>query len=106
MENIETNVLEFFKKHLKNIEFYDSDTIINFPDLLVDDAEIILEEFMKKFNIKESHIDLDKYFNPLKNPLIRLFDLLKSNKRIQKKPIIRISHLIEVAKNKEWFEPS
>ena len=105
MENIEKNVFAFFKQHLRNVKHFDKKTIINSPDLLVDDGGIILEEFVELFNVENCSLDLDKYFNPLKNPFITLIDYFKNRKRVQKRPIITIGHMIEVAEKGEWFDP-
>jgi hypothetical protein len=102
---INENVLSFFRKKIskKVKESY----IINSPNFLADEATILFEDFFVKFDIKQGYLEIDNYFNPLPSPLGCLLSWLTFSfpKRNQKYPIITVSHMIEVAKRKEWFDP-
>jgi hypothetical protein len=105
MKNIEKDVCDFFKIHIVGLELIDEKTIVNFPDMLVDDGELILEAFNAEFNIINCDLNFDKYFNPVKSPFFILYDFFKSTKRLQKIPEITVGHMINVAKRKKWFDP-
>ncbi|MCL1655939.1 DUF1493 family protein [Elizabethkingia miricola] len=97
---IESRVLNFFKKNIS--KKVDKDYIINNPNYLGDEANILLEDFIKEFNISSGYLEVDKYFNKLPN----FWEIITfSRDKKQKYPIIKISHMIEVAKRKEWFDP-
>lgn len=103
--DVNNEVLMFFRKKIsKNI---DENYIINNPNFLGDEATILFEDFFVKFNIKNGYLEIDDYFNPLPLPFGCLFNWYKfsSTKRKQKYPLIKVSHMIEVAKRKEWFVP-
>ncbi len=103
MDIIETEVLLFFKKALnKKIQ---TSSYLNDYCKNEDDAFYLIYEFFDKFNIEKGNLNLDKYFNYKRTLYDKLFFKNVSNK-ITNKPKITISHMIEVAKRKEWFEPS
>ena len=106
-KNIENEVYDFFINHFKNISNLKQNTIINPPNLLMDDGIIILDDFFKKFNIQKGYLDLNKYFNPVLNPIQLFWNFIQLKKVSEKakKPIITIEHMIEVAKKGEWFDP-
>lgn len=109
MEDLEERVMNFFRIHDGlHIKVKDKNSIINPPNLFNDDAEIVLEEFFREFEIKgDEYLDLDKYFYNFLDYFLsywRNLLSLKRKKREAKTPIT-IAHMIEVAKRKEWFEP-
>lgn len=103
--NINENVLSFFRNKIS--KEIDENYIINNPNYLGDEATFLLEDFFKKFDIQSGYLEVDKYFNPLPSPMGCLWSWITFTfpKNKQKYPVITISHMIEVAKRKEWFEP-
>lgn len=106
-------VISFFKKNL-SLKQMNENIIINTADFTSEDALFILEDFMKEFSVNKGYLDIDKYFQPtypygigvyaLIKVFLSIFGLVKKP-IIEAKPPITISHMIEVAKRKEWFEP-
>ncbi|CAA7386971.1 DUF1493 family protein [Chryseobacterium fistulae] len=98
--NIRDEVLLFFRKNIsKNV---DENYIINNPNYLGDETNLLLEDFIKKFDIQSGYLEVDKYFNKLPS----FWEIITfSRDKKQKYPIITVSHMIEVAKRKEWFDP-
>lgn len=103
--DIDKSVLSFFRKKIS--KKIDESYIINNPDYLADEATILFEDFFVKFDIKQGCLEIDNYFNPLPSPFGCLLSWITFSfpKRKQKHPIITVSHMIEVAKRKEWFNP-
>jgi hypothetical protein len=103
--DINEEVLIFFRKELS--KKIDKNYVINNPNYLGDEANFLLEDFFKKFDIQSGYLEVDKYFNPLPSPMGCLWSWIIFNfpKSEQKYPIITIAHMIEVAKRKEWFDP-
>ena len=106
--NINQKVIFFFKNKL-SFKKIDENTIINTVDFTSEDALFILEDFMKTFEIKRGFLDVDLYFQPtyidgsLWKTFLSNIGFIKVDYKIL--PPITISHMIEVAKRKEWFEP-
>ena len=103
--SIEDKVLFFFKKNIsKKVQ---KGYIINNHEYLDDEAFFLMNDFFKEFDINSGYLDIEKYFNPTPSPLGCLFSwlLLSPPKYKQKHPVIKVSHMIEVAKRKEWFDP-
>lgn len=109
MNNLDKEVMDFFKiNDGLHIKVKDEKSIINPQKLLNDEAEIILELFFDKFNVKGiENLYIDKYFYNLTDFGLKYWlSLLKLKKYVlPPKPHITIAHMIEVAKRKEWFEP-
>ena len=109
MEFLETKVCDFFNEWLFSKKEYNLNAIINTIDLDKEDAIMIFEEFLNKFEIESgySNFDTNKYFyklNFLDALLINIFRK-KIEKKYVKKPSITIAHMVMVAKRKEWFDP-
>lgn len=109
MESLQNKVINFFRKWISKDEPYLLDTVLNTIDLDREDAIMMFEEFLNEFGIDSGYstFEIDKYFYKL-----NFWDALLINvftKRIKtkypSKPPITISHMIEVAKRKEWFDP-
>lgn len=103
--DIDGRVLYFFRNKIS--KKINENYVINNPNYLADEATLLFQDFFVKFDIKQGYLEIDNYFNPLPSPLGCLFGLIRFNfpKRKQKYPIITVSHMIEVAKRKEWFDP-
>ena len=67
--NIEKEVYDFFINHYTEVNDMNGKVIINPPYLLMDDGIIILDEFFREFNVDKGYLDLNKYFNPVINPI-------------------------------------
>ena len=101
MNEINNEVLVFFKKALINNRLSESSCINDFCKD-EDDAFYLFLEFFDIFKIEKGNLDLDKYFYSKTNFWDRI--LLKKIKQDEKQKIT-IKHLIEVAKTKHWFDP-
>ena len=100
MDKIKYNVIFFFKKALN--KKIDENSFINDFCKDEDDAFYLFLEFFEKFEIKTGNFNLDKYFNSNNTFWDIIFKKNKTEYKI--KPKIPISHLIEVAIKKEWFD--
>lgn len=100
MKDLERKVVDFFSKY--DIPIKDENAIINPDFILSDDANIIMESFIKEFDIEKGYLEIDKFFEPLPNIN---FNLFKKKRKKLNRPLITIAHMIEVAKRKEWFDP-
>ncbi|ANO47695.1 hypothetical protein Pf1_02240 [Flavobacterium columnare] len=72
------------------------------------DAENLMENFFEKFEINYKGFIIDKYFNYPDyswRELVFLKPFFKKKVYSERQELL-ISHLIEVAKRKEWFDPS
>lgn len=94
---------------LKKYGFYDEEleekTIINDVNEDFIDLECLFESFFKDFDIENSYdFDVYKYFYqiPFFNKILIKFGF---KIKIEPKPPITVSHMIEVAKRKKWFDP-
>lgn len=110
MKSLESRVVDFFNRWVFKDEEKSLDTVINTINLDREDAVMIFEEFLNEFEIESgySSFDIDKYFYKLTfldTLLINIFSKRIEKKYSKKKPIT-INHMIEVAKRKEWFDPS
>jgi len=107
-ETISKEVIIFFKKNLM-LKQIDKNTIINTENFTSEDAFFILEDFIKKFDINKGFLDIDSYFQPtyINGSLWKAFlhNIGFIKPEYKKLPPITISHMIEVAKRKEWFDP-
>lgn len=103
--DVSKEVLIFFRKKIS--KSVDENYIINNPNYLSDEATLLFEDFFLKFNIQKGYLEIDDYFNPLPSPLGCFFNWITFTfpKRKQKYPLIKVAHMIEVAKRKEWFDP-
>lgn len=102
---IEQKVVSFFKEwgiynnNLKN------KTIINTIDQDFLDMEMVFELFFKEFNVSNSEmLNVNKYFYKI-SFFNKLLMKLGFELKIKPKPSLTISHMAEVAKRKEWFDP-
>ena len=109
MTQLEIEIVNFFKSFtgLSNI---DLDTNIGSEKHKIFDldAENLMETFFKKYHINYSNFIVSKYFiypdySWKSLVFIRLFF---DKVQYPLKPALTIKHLIEVAKRKEWFDPS
>ncbi len=106
--NLENEILAFFKKEIgiKNIDLKSNigSEKIGLFDL---DAEHVMHEFFKKYNIDYSGFVSEKYFQYPNYSWKSLFiiRLFFEQEKYPSKPPITIGHMIEVAKRKEWFDP-
>ncbi|MDR6548697.1 hypothetical protein J2810_004787 [Chryseobacterium rhizosphaerae] len=103
--NIINAVTEYFKIRGYYNDNEKLETIINNNQEDILDMEWLFESFFKDFNIKNSHdFDVYKYFydTSLRDKILIKLGI---NKNINLKTSITISHMIEVAKRKEWFDP-
>ena len=109
MTQLEIEIIDFFKLStaLKNINL-DTNLGSEKYEIFDLDAEILMESFFKKYDIDYSNFMIDKYFIYPDYSWKSLFFFRAFFKKVEYpvKPALRIKHLIEVAKRKEWFEPS
>lgn len=71
------------------------------------DAEVLMENFFKKFEVNCNGFVIDEYFYYPEYSWKELF-FFKFLFKKKQYPVLKdlpISHLIEVVKRKEWFEP-
>lgn len=103
--DIQEKTILFFKKWGIYDNKLKNETIINTSNQDFFDMEMIIESFFKECNISNNNgFNVTKYLYRipfLNNLLIKLGFKIK----IESKPPITISHMIEVAKRKEWFDP-
>ncbi|WP_161568413.1 DUF1493 family protein [Flavobacterium cupreum] len=109
MVQLETEIANFFKSTtgLRDIDLNTNigDEKYKIFDL---DAENLMETFFKKYNIDYSNFIVSKYFiypNYSWRSLV-FIRLFFDKVEYPLKPALTIKHLIEVAKRKEWFDPS
>lgn len=72
------------------------------------DAENLMEDFFKEFEVNYEGFVVDKYFNYPDYSWKELvfFKPFFKKKLFPEREELLISHMIEVAKRKEWFDPS
>lgn len=100
---MKNSVITFFKERGYYNTTLKGDTVLNLYKEDRWDLIELFEEFFTKFNVSgEDTFQIDKYF--YKTNLLRLI-LPNSRRDRNKKPIITINHMIEVAEKGEWFEP-
>lgn len=109
MKSIEGRVVDFFNRWIFRDKQNSLDKVINTINLDREDAVMIFEEFLNEFDIESGYysFDIDKYFYKLTfldSLLIKFFSKRIKEKYGKKNPIT-ISHMIEVAKRREWFDP-
>jgi len=85
------------------------DNAILFEDLQMDglDIETFMEEFSIKFHVDISDFDLKKYGAPesdIANLPKTIFNIIFWRNKIMKKTF-GLDHLLEVVKQKKWFDP-
>lgn len=108
MKNIDDLVIDFFKSYGIYSNKDGVRSVIN--DITIDHNDLIdiFEEFLKKFDIKKGYKEfkIEKFFYKVSFfNKIRLSIFPKLKNKYKKKPPITITHMIEVAKRKEWFDP-
>ena len=99
---MKNRVLLFFKKKVnKNIQ---GNFIINKIGFFGMDAVVIMSDFFDEFEIPNSE-DFEIYSFFVEE--LSFIDFIKKGykKRIKDKKDLTISHLIEVAECKKWFDP-
>jgi len=93
-------VLLFFNSRIK--KSIEEDSEINKYGFFGMDAVVLMSDFFKEFEIRNSEdFDIFSYFVEE----LSFIDFLKKSykKRLKKKKSLKISHLIEAAERKEWF---
>lgn len=107
MKTLKDEVTDFFLNE-KIINSNGLNSIINKPNLFIDEALFLFERFFKRFEIDKGYINLDDFFNPLPALNLRyIFNhlILRRKLRLEQKKIITLEHMIKVAEKKEWFNP-
>ena len=104
--NINEEVLFFFRNKLsKKIT---PNTAINYLFPWEDEIYDQLVLFFEKYNINPKCFNMLKYFypNPESIPILKLwYGLIVGKYKSKNLPPLTISHMIEVAKRQEWFDP-
>ncbi len=96
----------FFRENLS--KKMTTDTIINSMFPWEDDVYSQLVMFFAKYNIEAKDFKILRYFHP--NPesinILKLwYGLITGKFKSKNLPPLTVSHMIEVAKRKEWFDP-
>ncbi len=96
-------VIEFFSRYTTKV-LNEKTEINNDLDLMGDDADAMLLDFMERFNIDLIEVDFTDYFVP---ELIFIYWYYKWFKpeKLKKKPLT-IRHMAEVVKKGYWFYPT
>ena len=101
-EDILKKVIDFYKRYTQAV--IDEHTEINNDlELIGDDADCMLLDFMEEFNINFENVDLSDYFLPELVFKYWYYKWFKPEK-LKRKPLT-IGHMAEVAKKGYWFEP-
>ncbi|CAH0262674.1 hypothetical protein SRABI04_03530 [Chryseobacterium sp. Bi04] len=103
--DVQEKTIMFFKKCGVYDDKLKNKTIINDVNEDFMDLESLFESFFKEFDIENSYaFDVTRYFHqiPFFNKILIAFGF---KIKAENKPSITISHMIKVAKRKEWFDP-
>lgn len=101
-EDILKEVIDFYGKYTRD-PLYENTEINNDLELIGDDADCMLLDFMDRFNINFEGVDLSAYFLPELLLKYWYYKWLKPEK-LKKKPLT-IGHMAEVVEKGSWFDP-
>ena len=102
-EDILKEVIAFFGRNSSS-PIDENTSINNDLEIMGDDADFILLEFEKKFNISLEGMNIKEYFVPELVFKYWYYKWFKPEKLVR--PPLTIGHLVKVVKRGHWFLPS
>lgn len=101
-KDILKSVISFYERYTRKT--IDEHTEINNElEFMGDDADCMLIDFMKRFNVNFKGADLSDYFVPELLFKYRYYKWFKPEK-LKRKPLT-VGHMAQVVKKGYWFEP-